>query len=64
MKTEEQKLPEKLTEARIQLMITEDILLRAPIWALVVIIFLGGISFGTVWFIINIIKPYMESILQ
>lgn len=51
---------EKLTEAKIKLMITEDILLRAPLWGLVVLVFLGSIAFGTIWFSLHVIKPFIE----
>lgn len=49
----------KLTQARMQLMITEDILLRAPAFGIIVAILMGGVAFFFIWFILNVIRPFV-----
>lgn len=48
-----------LTKARITTIILEDILFRSPFYGVAVLLLLGGISFSCVWFVLNILRPYV-----
>lgn len=48
-----------LTEARIQGIILEDILFRSPFYGMVALIILGSISVFFVWFVLNVLRPYI-----
>lgn len=49
----------KYTEAKIKLIITEDILLRTPFFGILVTLSMGGIAFFFVWFVLFILRPFM-----
>ncbi len=52
----------KLTLARIQLIITQDIFLRAPAWALLVAVLMGSVTFFFIWFVLNVIRPFVMTL--
>lgn len=46
--------------AKIKLMITEDMMLRAPLWALLIMALWGAICFTMFWILLNVIKPSID----
>jgi len=46
-------------KAKISLAVAKDLMLRAPLFAIVVVILMGGMTYFFVWFTLNVIKPYM-----
>lgn len=45
---------------RIKLMITEDMMFRAPLWALLIMSIWGAICFAMLWTLLNVIKPSID----
>lgn len=48
-----------LSEAKILGIVMEDILFRSPLYGIVVLILLGGLSYFFIWLTLNILKPFM-----
>lgn len=46
--------------AQIKLMVTEDMMFRAPLWALLIMALWGTICFVMLWTLLNVIKPSID----
>lgn len=51
-------------KARMQFNITEDIMFRSPLWALLILAIWGAISFVMVWTLLNVIKPSIDQRIE
>lgn len=51
----------KINKERIKFIIAKDLILRSPIWALVMVVSWGILSFITIWVIMNLILPPYEN---
>lgn len=53
-----------ISRAQLKLKITEDLLFRAPLWALIILTIWGGITFAMFWVLINVVKPSIDERIQ
>jgi len=63
MKTEEVniRLPDgQISRIKVQNIVMEDILFRTPLWGILVAILFGGVAYFMIWFILNIMEPYVK----
>lgn len=49
---------------KIQYIVMEDILFRAPLWGIFIAIVFGGLAYLMIWFILNVMEPYMKENLN
>lgn len=45
---------------QIKLVITEDMMFRAPLWALLIMALWGTICFAMIWTLLNLVKPSID----
>lgn len=53
-----------ISSAQLKLTITEDLLFRAPLWALIILTIWGVITFVMFWALINFVKPSIDERIQ
>ncbi|MBI2271166.1 MAG: hypothetical protein HYU69_12545 [Bacteroidetes bacterium] len=53
-----------ISRAQLKLTITEDLLFRAPLWALIILTIWGAITFVMFWVLINVVKPSIDKRIQ
>lgn len=51
----------EVSKERLKLIVAEDIMLRAPLWALLILSIWGAISFVMIWTLLNVIKPSIDN---
>lgn len=54
----------EVSKERLKLIVAEDMILRAPLWALLILSIWGAISFVMFWTLLNVIKPSIDNKLK
>lgn len=60
MKKDVVQKPASITPIKTKFLIAEDVLMRGLLWGIVVLVIMGGTAYGIVWFILNVVKPFVN----
>ncbi len=50
----------KIDRERIKFILASDLILKGPLWALLILAIWGGIAYAVFWVVLNIIKPSID----